>query len=196
MWRLQALSPGERVARDPATRDAGRVRGHSLISAPPQPSSPPWLPALCAPTPLHPPPPTRSQSAASLCRDFSNNPLSQPLSALGWAASAHCHQAPSPVDLRSSRNRQPSFRCRMGGEISRLAFGRATDATPLFQNQFGCAAVRARVAWGRAWPKYNSTANGCEDLGGAVEVTPHPAPSADGLKKTPAAGHPLPKGEG
>jgi hypothetical protein len=41
----------------------------------------------------------------------------------------------------------------------------------------GCAAVRARVAWGRAWPKYNSTAKGCEDLGGAIEVTPHPARS-------------------
>jgi len=26
--------------------------------------------------------------------------------------------------------------------------------------------------------------------------TPHPAPSADGLVKAPAAGHPLPKGEG
>ena len=168
---------GERVDRDPATRDAGRVRGHSLISAPPEPSSPPWLPALCARTHRDPPTPTRLESASSLCRDFSNNPLSQPLSALGWAASGHRHQAPSPVDVRSSRNRQPSFRCGMGGEISRPAFARATDTTPLFQNQLGCAAVRARVAWGRAWPKYNSTAKGCEDLGGAIEVTPHPARS-------------------
>ena len=166
---------GPRPALSPA--GAGWVRGHPLISAPPQPSSPPWLPALCAPTPLHPPTPTRSESAASLCRDFSNNPLSQRLSALGWAASAHRHQARPPVDVRSSRNRQPSFRCGMGGEISRPAFGRATDTTPLFQNQFGCAAVRAGVAWGLARPKYNSTAKGCEDLGGAVEVTPHPARS-------------------
>jgi len=176
-----ALSPGERVARcrrfHQSVSRRGRVRGHSLISAPPQPSPPRWLPALCARTPLHPPTPTRSESAASLCRDFSDNPLSQPLSAFGWAASAHRHQARSPVDVGSSRNRQPSFRCRMGGEISRPTFGRATDTTPLFQNQFGCAAVRARVAWGLARPKYNSTANGCEDLGGTVEVTPHPARS-------------------
>jgi len=164
---------GPRPALSPA--GAGRVRGHSLISVRREPSSPRWLPALCAQTPLDPPTPTRSQSAASLCRDSSNNPLSQRLSAFGWAASAHRHQARSPVDVGSSRNRQPSFRCGMGGEISRPAFGRATDTTPLFQNQLGRAAVRARVAWGCARAKYNSTANGCEDLGGAVEVTPHPA---------------------
>jgi hypothetical protein len=28
------------------------------------------------------------------------------------------------------------------------------------------------------------------------QVTPHPSLSADGLVKAPAAGHPLPKGEG
>jgi hypothetical protein len=48
---------------------------------------------------------------------------------------------------------------------------------PLFQLPFGCAAVRGLVAWGCARAKYNSIANGCEDLGGAVEVTPHPARS-------------------
>jgi len=174
-----ALSPGERVDRDPDAlhRDAGRVRGHSLISAPPEPSSPRWLPALCARTPLDPPTPTRSESAASLCREFSNNRLSQRLSAFGWAASAHRLQARSPVDVRSSRNRQPSFRCGLGGEISRPAFGHATNTMPLFQLPFGCAAVRGPVAWGCARAKYNGIANGCEDLGGAVEVTPHPARS-------------------
>ena len=29
-----------------------------------------------------------------------------------------------------------------------------------------------------------------------VQLTPHPSPSADGLVKAPAAGHPLPLGEG
>ena len=32
---------------------------------------------------------------------------------------------------------------------------------------------------------------------GPAKLTPHPTrPSADGLVKTPVAGHPLPKGEG
>jgi len=188
---------GPRPALSPA--GAGRVRGHSLISAPPEPSSPRWLAALCARTPRDPATPARSESAASLCRDFSNNPLSQHLSAFGWAASAHHHQARSPVDVRSSRNRQPSFRCGIGGEISRPAFGRATDTTPLFQIQFGCAAVRARVTWGCARAKYNSPANGCQGfgrrrLGRRRRSNPSPGPLR--LMKTPAAGHPLPKGEG
>ena len=97
LCRLPRGEGGPRPALSPA--GAGRVRGHSLISAPPQPSSPRWLPALCARTPLDPPTPTRSESAAGLCRDFSNNSLSQRLSGLGWAASARRHQARSPVDM-------------------------------------------------------------------------------------------------
>jgi len=137
---------------------AGRVRGSSLIMAPPE-SSPLRQPrGLCLRILLDPPPLTRWKSAPGGSPALSNSPLSQRLCASGSAESEHHHPARSPVDVRSSRNPRPSFRCDTGGETSHPAFGRATDTMRLFRLWFGCAAISACVGSGCAQGEYHSIA--------------------------------------
>ena len=92
-------------------------------------------------------------------------------------------QRPFPANCRD-----PSSSQRVG-LLRMTSLGRSPVILrrPSFGDRTGSVILRPRPLGTEESPQFL-------DAGGPASRPPHPAPSADGLKKTPAAGHPLPQG--